>query len=179
MCLVVRPPGGDESAATVDDAVAALERSPLDHFALRTVDQAVADQAGTPAPIGHVQVPPETEGWVVVISSDRLAAYLVPAPVPLAEDEDEDENEAAGGDADEAGDGDDGDADEPSADPRVTVSALERRLGELGIKHGVLREVIEDFDPPRELERILCVAEGVPVIEGRDGQIRLVLDTNE
>ena len=176
--LAVRPPSGDEAPATVDEALAVLKRSPLTRVERSPVESAIAEQSGTAAAVGEVTVPAEAEGWFIAASPDRLAAYLVPVPPPPPPDDTEDtpadtvEDESVATPASE-------DDDATQADTTIESSAIDRKRRELGITSGMLQEVVDGFDPARELTNICCVARGRSPVEGRNGVITWLLDSGE
>ena len=182
--LAVRPPSGDEAPATVDEALAVLKRSPLTRVERGPVESAIEEQSGTAVPVGEVTVPAEAEGWFIAASPDRLAAYLVPVPPPPPPDDaegtpaSEDEDATAPADEDDATPpAEDGDATQ--ADMTIESSAIDRKRRELGITSGMLQEVVDSFDPARELTDICCVARGRSPVEGRHGVITWLLDSGE
>ena len=169
--LIVRPPRGDQPAATPEEAATALRRGPFSAVSPQTVADVVAAQSGEPALIGEVPVPADAAGWFVVISPDALAAYLVPAPTSVVADDAE-----AAPSAEES-------ADEDSvagpAQPPASSDAIAKRLRELEVKRGVIDEVVAAFDPPRVVEAIECVALGQPPVGGRNAIIEILVAGGE
>ena len=174
-------------AATVDEVATALESTPLDTFARERVEAAVEGQAGEPVDVGEVEAPPgATDDWVVRLSPDSLAAYVVPAPLP--------ESEApAHPDASNAAvlptDGEAGEERKQSANPAapdedqpadgmISVGVLRERLEAAGVTSGIIEDVVQDFDPPRPPLDICCVARGEAPTIGQDARIRFAFETD-
>ena len=102
--------------------------------------------------VGEV-APPKglEENWFVAISSNRMAAFVVPVPTKVTDD-----------------------PDAPVVMPSVSASAIRKRLAEQGVERGVMNEALEAFSSRTELSDIVQVAAGTPAVEGRDARIELV-----
>ncbi len=191
MRLAVRSPIGDEAPATVDEALAVLGRNPPSQINRRAIEDAISEQSGTAVAVGEITVPAESDGWFIAVSPDRLAAYLVPAPPPEEDTtppetaEDDDATSPADGDADATSPADadatasNEDDDATQADTTIDRSAIDRKRRELEITTGVLKDVIDSFDPARDLTELCCIARGRAPVEGRHGIITWLLDSEE
>ena len=195
--LIVHPPNGAEPAVTAEEVLAALRSSPLEGVDVIRVKTAVQRQTGEAVPLGEVDAPSDVDGWFIQLSPDSLAAYLVPSPPPPLADTPEtleapargdDASEEDAGDEDagdeDAGDEDAGDedaGDEAAAGPPpqslVDEAALRDRLTAIGVTHGLLDDVLANFQPARVLTDICCVARGRPPVSGRDAKIRYTFDS--
>lgn len=114
-----------------------------------TATEAVRAVVGE-APVPKGSVPP----LVIVLSSDRLAAYAVPVELVVEEVE---AVEAAG------------DAEASSvAPPLVTAEMVRHLLNEAGVTHGRLDEVTAGFVDGVALPDIVCVARGSRPVPGID-----------
>ncbi len=180
---------------TVDEVAAALESTPLGTFARELVETAVEGQAGEPVCVGEVEAPPGAmDGWFVKLSPDSLAAYAVPAPLPEREAPAPSaaSNAAAPPPAGETGEepaGEIGEERDQTADPAasdddqpanglVSVEVLRERLEAAGVTYGIIEDVLQDFDPPRPLLDICCVARGEALTIGQDATITFEFDTD-
>jgi hypothetical protein len=61
----------------------------MNHLDKDSLARALHDQTGLPTPVGEV-APPRglEESWFIVVSPNRLAAYLVPNPMKATDDPD-------------------------------------------------------------------------------------------
>ena len=179
--ITVRP----ACTVTVDEVAAALESTPLDTFARELVETAIEGQAGEPVGVGEVEAPPgATDGWFVKLSPDRLAAYAVPAPLPESETPaPSDASNAAApppeGEAREERDQTVNPAtpdEDQAADGLVSADVLRDRLEAAGVTSGIIEDVLQDFDPPRPLLDIRCVARGEAPTIGHNARISFAFD---
>lgn len=189
--LLIRPPQGNEPAASTEDAVEALRRSPFAAIAHQQVAQIVAAQSTKPVPVGSVPVPAGVTGWFLVTSPDALAAYLVPAPPPKIEalPVEDDASPAESGpppvegappsveDQPSPAVSDDHEL-EPSV-PLLSSTKIVKLLKEHDVKRGVLSSVVDSFDPARPLETIECVALAQPPVQGRDAIVEVLVTDQE
>jgi uncharacterized protein len=148
----VPSPAADGESPTLDQAVHALASSALVNFDREALSRAVRNPGGPPAVVGEV-APPKglEENWFVTISSNRMAAFVVPVPTKVTDD-----------------------PDAPVVMPSVSGSAIRKQLTEQGVEHGVMNEALETFSSRAELSDIVQVAQGTPAVEGRDARIERV-----
>ena len=177
--LIVHPPNGAGSAVTAAEVLAALCSSPLEGVDVIRVKTAVQRQTGEAVQLGEVDAPSDVDGWFLQLSPDSLAAYLVPSPPPpLADTPETVEAPARGDDAGEEDAGEEAVA-EPLPAALVDEAALRDRLTVAGVTHGLLDDVLANFQPARVLADICCVARGRPPVSGRDAKIRYTFDCEQ
>ena len=177
--LIVHPPNGAGSAVTAAEVLAALRSSPLECVDVIRVKTAVQRQTGEAVQLGEVDAPSDVDGWFIQLSPDSLAAYLVPSPPPpLADTPETVEAPARGDDAGEEDAGEEAVA-EPLPAALVDEAALRDRLTVAGVTHGLLDDVLANFQPARVLADICCVARARPPVSGRDAKIRYTFDSEQ
>ena len=173
---------------TVDEIAAALASTPLDAFARELVETAVEGQAGQPVCVGEVEAPPGAmDGWFVKLSPDRLAAYAVPAPLPESEAPAPSDPSNAAARPPDGAEGEAGEQreqpvnpatpdEDQAADGLVSADVLRERLEAAGVTSGIIEDVLRDFDPPRPLLDVSCVARGEAPTIGQDASISFAFD---
>lgn len=177
--LTVHAAQGGGNPVRTDEIFAALKGSPLDYHDTARVVAAVKDPRGQPVFIGEVKAPPEvTDGWFVKLSSDSLAAYVVPAPIrPPQADASPPQPETSA----QAGDDASNPEEAPDAKPDVAIVSTEMvraALAEHGVTTGILDDALASFTPPRPLAAVTLVARGQPPTPGEDAHIEFQFELN-
>lgn len=145
----VRRPSEGEAAPTLEQAVHALASCPLNNLDKDALGRALHNPGGPAVMVGEVAPPKRFEGdWFVTISSNRLAAFVVPNPTKVTDD-----------------------PDAPLVAVMVTAGAIRKQLTEQGVTHGVLSEALAAFVERSELTSIVQVAQGEAAVEGSDARI--------
>ncbi|MDA1148068.1 MAG: FapA family protein [Chloroflexi bacterium] len=183
----MRAPEEDQPAATVDDALAALGRTPCPAVPSAFLAEIVAACSGEPVEVGEVLVPAAAVAadWFVAVSPDRLAAFLVPVdPVEVALEPSAQREAPAVSAAEPAPETGADAAAEPEPEPEPTpqpihFADISSALTAAGVIQGVLSDVLTSFDPSRLLETIECIARGMPAVEGRSGIVRVAIADRE
>ena len=134
-------------------------------------------QAALVTTVGFPHVPPSAAPpCAVVVSLDRLAAFVIPVLPPVAP-----EVPAAEVPVEAGGDGSAGTmvtSEPPPPEPvLVTAATLRERLVEAGVVSGLLDAVIEAFGDGLVLEEIVCVARGLRAVPGVDALLEYHIES--
>ena len=168
---VSSPPAGAE-AVTEADVLEALESAPPATIRVPQLREAVRHASGVPTPVGDVD---RSSTCDVVAGHNGLAVYAIPPAPPPPEPRKPRPSRAAAELLEETGEGEDGEAE---TDPRIVSEAwLRERVEELGVTHGILGDVVREFEPARVLGSVCCIARGQPPRKGRDTEITLTFET--
>ena len=170
--LTVSPPAAGTEAVTEADVLEALESAPPATIRLPQVREAVRHASGAPTAVGDVEAAVECS---VVVARSGMAAYAIPpAPPAVPAPRRPRPSRAAAELVDEA---DEGEEAEPDTDPgSVSEAWLRTRLEELGVTHGILDDVVREFEPARVLESVCGIARGQSPRKGRDAGVTLTFD---
>lgn len=177
MELLLHAPEAGGAPPTLEEIVAAFRSSPLRSVDRDRIAHVLAEHAGamteTRSEVGEVAAPPyDGLPCAVVISPDRLAAYVVPVVLPATSPATIDEpSSPSAGDQVPA---------EPSSDatapPLVTTAQLRSLLAASAVIGGLLDDVINGFGDGAPLADIRCVARGQRPIPGVAARLEYHVD---
>ena len=154
--LTVHAPPDGSHPVSAGEVCAALADLPLDSFPMERVFATVKAQAGVAVTLGEIDLP--DGDWAVKVSPNKLRAYFVPA--------------SHGEETDLTATDDTAAADVPS----VSEADLRARLAALGVKSGLLGDVLACFSLTGSPESVTKVAQGLPAGTGKAATLEFVFD---
>ncbi len=178
--LVLYP--AHEAAPSVEAISAELRSTAVGAVDSMTIARALSTHARNPhgtlvTTVGYPYVLASTEPpCTVVMSLDRLAAFIVPV-LPPARPATAAASEAP---AEPLADAGDSVVPEPEPEPApalLTAAELRQRLADAGVVAGLLDDVIDAYGDGMVPEEICCVARGVRAVPGVDARLEYHIES--
>ncbi|MSQ61715.1 MAG: DUF342 domain-containing protein [Dehalococcoidia bacterium] len=132
-----------------------------------------------PVAIGEVKLE-SVRGWDLIVSPDKLAAYLIPALIPVVEPSPPAEGEPEASPAEPASTPlAEHEPAAPTADPAIPLAereAIRKEMSVQQITSGILEDALAAFDPPAPVEDIVLIAREALALPGVDADIDITFD---